>query len=147
MTQSDHMFTKILVATDGSQNSMNAVKYGAMLANDYKASITIVNVVDLSSIFKILPVKTKKQLIRLGVQEAHRILNIAKNMTENANVKTEVIESSASAGNAIIDYSKRKGINLVVIGAGKKSRIEKTLLGSVATKIASRAACPVLIIR
>lgn len=147
MTQSDHMFTKILVAIDGSQNSMNAVKYGAMLANDYKASITIVNVVDLSSIFKILPVKTKKQLIRLGVQEAHRILNIAKNMTENANVKTEVIESSASAGNAIIDYSKRKGINLVVIGAGKKSRIEKTLLGSVATKIASRAACPVLIIR
>ncbi|MBM3904553.1 MAG: universal stress protein [Thaumarchaeota archaeon] len=147
MTQSVHMFTKILVAIDGSQSSMSAVKYGATLANDYKASIVIVNVVDLSSIFKILPVKTKKQLIRLGVQESHRILDIAKNMTNNINVKTEVIESSMSAGNAIIDYSKRRGIDLIVIGAGKKSRIEKTLLGTVATKIVSNAACPVLVVR
>ncbi|MGQ0771448.1 MAG: universal stress protein [Nitrososphaerota archaeon] len=141
------MFTKILVAIDGSQSSMNAAKYAIMLANDYKASIVIVNVVDLSSIFKILPAKTKKQLIRFGMQESYRILDIAKNMAKNINAKTEVIESSTSAGNAIIDYSKRKGIDLIVIGAGKKSRIEKTLLGSVATKIVSHATCPVFIIR
>ncbi len=141
------MFTKILVAIDDSQSSMNAVKYGATLANDYKASIVIVNVVDLSSIFKILPTKTKKQLIHFGVQESHRILDIAKKMVKNANVETEVIESSISAGNAIIDHSKRKGIDLIVIGAGKKSKMEKTLLGSVATKITAHATCPVLVVR
>lgn len=142
-------FSKILVAVDGSQNSINAARYAMTLAKNNNANIVAVNVVDLSSAFKILPAKTKKQLIRLGKQESCRILDEIKNMAtrNNVDVEIEMIVSSMSAGNAIIDYSKLHGIDLIVIGAGEKSRAIKFLLGSVASKITTHALCSVLIVR
>jgi len=142
-------FSKILAAVDGSANSINAAKYAIMLAKNNKADIMFVNVVDISSIFKILPSKTKMQLIRLGKEESCKILEKVQKIAKQNNVsaKTEVIESSMSAGNTIIDYSKRNGIDLIVIGAGEKSRATKALLGSVASKIIALALCPVLVVR
>lgn len=145
----NNLFSKILVAVDGSQNSMNAVKHALTLAKNSNASIVVVNVVDLSSIFRILPAKTKKQLTHLGKEESYRMLDMVKNMAKQnkMEVETKTIESSTSAGNTIIDYSKRRDIDLIVIGAGEKSRASKALLGSVASKIVTYASCPVLIVR
>jgi nucleotide-binding universal stress UspA family protein len=142
-------FSRILVAVDGSKNSARAVKYALMLAKNSNAAILAVNVVDLSSIFKILPTKTKKELIRLGKEESCRILDSMKNMAKQSDmpVKTEVIESSTSAGTAILNYSKQNGIDLIVIGAGEKSKATKVLLGSVASKVVAYATCPVLVVR
>jgi nucleotide-binding universal stress UspA family protein len=137
------------MAVDGSQNSINAVKYALTLAKSHNASIVIVNVIDLSSIFQILPTETKKQLTRLGKNEAHKILDVVKKMAKQASidVNTEIIESTVSAGNAIIDYAKKNEIDLIVVGAGEKSRMSKALLGSVASKVITHAPCPVLVFR
>jgi len=141
--------SKILVAIDGSQNSMNAAKYALTLAKNNNADVLVVNVVDLSSIFKVLSAETKKQLTHLGIKEANKILDIVKNMAEQSgiSVKTEVLKSSTSAATAIINYSKQKGIDLLVVGAGEKSRVSKVLLGSVASKVIMYAPCPVLVVR
>jgi nucleotide-binding universal stress UspA family protein len=142
-------FSKILVAVDGSKNSINAAEYALMLAKNNNASIVAVSVVDLSSVFKILPTKTKKQLIRLGKEESCRILGKVQSMAKQNDVfiKTEVIESSTSAESALLVYSKLNGIDLIVIGAGEKSRAVKAMLGSVASKIITHALCPVLVVR
>jgi nucleotide-binding universal stress UspA family protein len=149
MTLKKTMFAKILVAVDGSHASKNAVKYAVRLACNYNADITFVNVVDLSSIFQILPSKTKKHLASIGRQESRKILDSAKKMAQQSHIdaKTESIESSTSAGNAIIEYAKNKKIDLIVIGAGQKSKMVKVMLGSVASRIASHAPCSTLIIR
>lgn len=142
-------FSKILVAVDGSKNSTNAVNYALTLAKNNNAYIVAVNVVDLSSIFKILPTKTKKQLVALGKIESHKILERVKSMAKQCeiNIKTVMIESSTSAGNTILNYSKQNGIDLIVIGAREKSGATKVLLGSVASRIVAYASCPVLVVR
>ncbi|MBM3910581.1 MAG: universal stress protein [Thaumarchaeota archaeon] len=141
--------SKILVAVDGSQNSMHAAKYALTLAKNNNAGVLVVNVVDLSSIFKVLSAGTKKQLTHLGIKEANKILDIVKNMAEQSGipVKTEVLKSSTSAATAIINYSKKEGVDLLVVGAGEKSRVSKVLLGSVASKVIMYAPCPVLVVR
>ena len=149
ITTNRAMFARILVAVDGSQTSNNAVKHAIKLAGDYDADITFVNIVDMSSIFQILPSKTKKHLAGIGRQESKKILDSAIKMAHQNNIfaNTESIESSTSAGNAIIEYAKNKKIDLIVIGAGQKSKMAKVMLGSVASKVASHAPCSTLIIR
>ena len=49
--------------------------------------------------------------------------------------------------NAIINYAENKKVDLILVGARGMAGIEKFILGGVATKVISRAKCPVLAIR
>lgn len=141
--------SRILAAIDGSDVSMNAAAYAIMLAKNSKAEIFVINVVDLSSIFKMLPPKTKKELIRIGRQDASRMLDNVIDMAKQdaLTIKTEIIESSTSTADAIIKYAKEKNIDLIVVGTKGRSGMSKVLLGSVASKVVTFSPCPVLVVR
>jgi nucleotide-binding universal stress UspA family protein len=141
--------SRILVAIDGSDVSMKAADYAIALAKNNNAEILAVNVVDLSSIFKILPRDTREQLIKIGRQEGDRMLDsvIDKAAQNRTKIKTEIIESSISAADAIIKYAREKRIDLVVVGTRGRSGVSKTLLGSVASKVVTYSPCPVLVVR
>jgi len=143
------MPSRILVAIDGSDISMKAADYAFALAKNSGAEILAVNVVDLSSIFKMLPRDTKEQLIKIGRLEAKRMLDsVIDRATQNGTkIKTEIIESSISVADAIIKYAKENNIDLVVVGTRGRSGMSKTLLGSVASKLVTYSPCPVLVVR
>ena len=65
---------------------------------------------------------------------------------EEIKVTTNVIIDS-SAPNAIIDYAKEMGINIIIVGTQGMTGLEKFLMGSVASKVIIHAHCPVLAIR
>lgn len=141
--------SRILVAIDGSDVSMKAADYAIALAQNNSAEILAVNVVDLSSIFKMLPRDTKEQLIKIGRLEADRMLDSVIDMARQngIKIKTEIIESSISAADAIIKYAKEKNIDLVVVGTRGRSGMSKTLLGSVASKLVTYSPCAVLVVK
>jgi nucleotide-binding universal stress UspA family protein len=110
--------SRILVAVDGSDTSMNATDYAITLAkNNNDAEIFVINVIDLSPIFKMLPSETRKQLVRIGRQEASQILDTVAEMAKRHGVKmkinTEMVETSVSVAYAIIRYTKDKEIDLL----------------------------------
>jgi hypothetical protein len=73
----------MLVAVDGSDTPMNAADYAITLAkNNNDAEIFVINVIDLSPIFKMLPSDTRKHLIRIGRQEANQILDTVAEMAK-----------------------------------------------------------------
>lgn len=141
--------SRILVATDGSDVSMNAAAYAIALAKNNIAEILVINVIDLSSIFKLLPPETKKQLINIGRQDARRMLDTVAKMAkrDEISIKTEIIESSTSTADAIIKYAREKNIDLIVVGTKGRSGMSKVLLGSVASKVVTYSPCAVLVIR
>jgi nucleotide-binding universal stress UspA family protein len=144
--------SRILVAVDGSDTSMNAADYAITLAkNNNDAEIFVINVIDLSPIFKMLPSETRRQLIRIGRQEASQILDTVAEMAKRHGVKmkinTEMVETSVSAADAIIRYAKDKEIGLIVVGTKGRSGMSKALLGSVASKIVTYSPCSVLVVR
>jgi nucleotide-binding universal stress UspA family protein len=109
-------------------------------------------VIDLSPIFKMLPSDTRKQLIRIGRQQASQIFDTIDEMAKRHNIRkkinTEMVEtSSLSVADEIIRYAKEKGVDLIVIGTRGRSGMSKALLGSVASKIVTYSPCSVLVVR
>lgn len=150
--------SRILVAVDGSDTSMNAADYAITLAKNNNnrnndAEIFVINVIDLSPIFKMLPSETRKQLIKIGRQQASQIFDTVAEMAKSHDVKTnrintEMVEtSSVSAADEIIRYAKDKGVDLIVVGTKGRSGMSKALLGSVASKVVTYSPCSVLVVR
>jgi nucleotide-binding universal stress UspA family protein len=140
---------KILVAVDGSDFATKAAQFAMILAKNNNAELLAVNVIDISSIFKMLPSETKRQLIRIGKQDAGRMFDTIKTMANKLDirVKTETIESHISTADALISYARDKKIDIIVVGTRGRSGIKKALLGSVASKIVTFSPCSVLVVR
>jgi nucleotide-binding universal stress UspA family protein len=147
--------SRILVAVDGSDTSMNAADYAITLAKNSsnEAEIFVINVIDLPPIFKMLPSDTRKQLIIIGRQQASQIFDTIEQMAKSHDVKTnkintEMVEtSSVSVSDEIIRYAKEKDVDLIVVGTKGRSGMSKALLGSVASKVVTYSPCSVLVVR
>ena len=61
--------------------------------------------------------------------------------------KAELIGTSTSVEAAIVDYTEKNDIDLVVLGTKGYSGIKKLLLGSVASAVLTYAHCPVMVVR
>ena len=59
----------------------------------------------------------------------------------------ETILDVSSVADAIITYSERNNVDLIVIGTKGRTGLKKFLLGSVASGVISHANCPVLVVR
>jgi nucleotide-binding universal stress UspA family protein len=141
--------SRVVVAVDGSDYSMKAADYAINLAKNTGAEIIALNIIDISSIFRMLPPTTKKELNDIGKQEARRMFQDVEEMAKKRGVemRTEIIETSESVADAMIRYAEKKKIDLIVVGTKGKSGMTKALLGSVASKIVTYSPCPVLVVR
>jgi nucleotide-binding universal stress UspA family protein len=160
MSSSEKQFSKILVAFDGSEPSLNAVGYAADISHKNKSTLTILHVVDsykypylLSSVVlaptygsdKFEEEKKKFEGIMVELKEKLRT-GSEKDMGEG-NIKTDVVEGTASAAATIVDYAEEKGIDLIVVGNRGRTGFKKMLVGSVALDVVKYAHCPVLVVR
>ena len=66
---------------------------------------------------------------------------------EGVKVDTDIVSHKHSVAEAIIDYARSKNIDLILVGTKGLTGLEKFLLGSVASKVISRAHCAVLAVR
>jgi nucleotide-binding universal stress UspA family protein len=147
--------SRILVAVDGSDTSMKAADYAITLAknnDNNEAEIFVINVIDIPPMFKMLPSDTRKQLIRIGRQQATQIFDTIEQMAKRHDIKTnkintEMVETSMSAADEIIRYAKEKDVDLIVVGTKGRSGMSKALLGSVASKVVTYSPCSVLVVR
>ncbi|HEY6534445.1 MAG TPA: universal stress protein [Candidatus Nitrosocosmicus sp.] len=64
-----------------------------------------------------------------------------------SNTQTDILVNVLSIAEAILYYAKDKAIDLIVIGATGKTKIEKFLLGSVVNNVLKHAHCPVMVAR
>jgi nucleotide-binding universal stress UspA family protein len=148
------------VAVDGSETSMNAADYAITLAkrnnnndNEASAEVFVINVIDIPPIFKMLPSDTRKQLARIGRQQANQIFEVVEEIAKRHNaanlkiVKEMVETSSASPADGVIKYAKENDVDLIVVGTKGRSGMSKALLGSVASKIVTYSPCSVLVVR
>lgn len=75
------------------------------------------------------------------------ISNKVQEIEKNIQYKAEIIEGSISVEGTIVDYAENENIDLIVIGTRGRSGFKRMLLGSVASKVATYATCPVLVIK
>jgi nucleotide-binding universal stress UspA family protein len=163
-------FSKILVALDGSEPSMNAVDYAIYIVQKNGADLTALYVVSsptqgdyTSDMPEDQIPETVKKVVQNSKQESQPWFNKVsekaaaaaaaivnedtKKTTSTIQLKTEVIVSPLSVIGSIVDYAERESIDLIVIGTRGRSGFKRLLLGSTASGVVTHAHCPVMVVK
>ncbi len=138
------MFTKIMIATDGSAQADKALKTAVEMAKGEGAILTIVSVIPI-------PLVGSTETIGLYSAEATKIydafLQKAQTFAIDNGVNAKMLTLSGHPGQVIVDYLNKYPQDLAVIGHKGVSNIQALLMGSVAYTVANQAPCAVLIIK
>ena len=140
------IISKILVAIDGSDASMDAADYAISMSKVYDAELYALHVIR-ADVDLFGPHETSEFMTRMR-NEGEKYLNKVKlNANEkNIQIKTEIISSINIAG-GIVDYAEENNIDLIVTGTRGRSEFKKLLLGSVASHVVTYAHCPVMAVK
>ncbi len=141
------LYKKILIATDGSEYTKNAVDYGIDLAKSTGAKLSAIYVVDTAAFASIPMDAAWESMYELLKQEGDLAI---KYVADNAEAEGLEIEGNLIEGHPadeIIKYSEKNSISLIVMGTLGKSGLDRFLLGSVAEKVVRNSKIPVLVVR
>lgn len=142
-------FKKILVPSDFSAHSQEALRAAADLATRYEGSVTIVHAYE--PVAYPLPegyvVFTATQLADMQT-EFDKQLAVAKRDAIAAGAQQ--VDTKQLMGNPayeIVEYAKQHGFDIIVMGTHGRRGLKHALLGSVAERVLRTAPCPVLIVK
>lgn len=128
------MGAKILVPTDGSDASNNAIDYAAKLAKMYEGELLILNVVRTDVVTTPRQMdrdSTKKKIMEEREEAAKNIVGWSVNNAERLGVKAEGIIRYGLPDKEIVTLVvERDDIDLIVMGAYGKNFLERQIVGS-----------------
>ncbi|MGD0276416.1 MAG: universal stress protein [Syntrophales bacterium] len=141
------MYKKILVPLDGSKLAECALPHVVNLAKgDAVGEVILLNVVEIPSVWM------AEGLDFISIKNAQfskaqkYLANLQSQLSsEGIKVKAEVLEGKTAQ--SIIEYSKEKAVNLIVIVTHGYTGIKQLMFGSVALRVLHDAHIPVLLIR
>ena len=147
------LFSKIVVAVDGSESSNKVYNMAAQLAKLSNGKLIIVHVVvvpplplggglfypDVSGIDK----------IRIDSEEAGRRLlqNYSEKSTNEYSISVETILAQGYPPDAIIREADAKGADLIVVGSRGFSGAKQFFIGSVPNSVLHHSSIPVLLVK
>ncbi len=138
----------ILHPTDFSEGAEAALDYARALAKQYNASLTHLYVlndvtkghgwyvphISLDTFLAEMKAEAKKKLDHCCYEEQMDLKNV------------NCVILSGEADDNIVDYAKKNGVDLIVMGSYSKSGMD-FLFGSVTRKVIKKAHCPVLCVK
>lgn len=138
-------FKRILIPTDGSENTRAAITHGLELAKLVGAEVTALYVVDQASFVNFPMDATVVSIYSLLEKEGKEAVDYIVREGEKLGVKVEPKVIEGSPAKKIVDEAENH--DLVVMGTLGRTGVSKILLGSVAEKVVRLAPCPVLVVR
>jgi len=136
---------RILIATDGSEYTKEAVSQGLQLAKVLGAEVTALYVIDQTSFVSFPMDSSIVSVYSLLENEGKRAVEDVQKEGEQLGVKVTPIVVEGSPTRKIVEIAA--DFDLVVIGTLGRSAITKLFMGSVAERVTRYAPCPVLVVR
>ena len=146
------MYSRILVAVDGSDTSLYALKQAIELARTLSASVRMVHVVDMSW----LPIGPEVAIDTGALIAARRgagekIIAAARDTVQQAGLEaesglTETQTPLQRVAEAIAGEASRWGADLVVLGTHGRRGFQHLVLGSVAEQMVRLSPVPILLV-
>ena len=145
------MHTHILIPTDGSDLSAEAIQYGIVLAKAVKARVTGVTVSPPIHVLALEPgtvADTLESYRQRMATVAAQCLDKVKEAAEAAGVNYEVVHvQHEDPYKAIIDVAKARACDLIVMASHGRRGISAIVLGSETVKVLTHSTIPVLVYR
>lgn len=143
-------FKKILVAFDGSEYSIRALRAAAILAKAQGSELLVLYVIrPLLYSYAGMSNVAIQRIGRIEKEEAEAILKRGSELLreENIEAKVNVVEGVRSAVQAITEYADKESVDLIAVGTRGMSGFKKLFLGSVSSGVVAHAPCSVLVVR
>lgn len=136
----------ILVPTDFSETAYNALRYAAELANFFHAKLILFHAYHIPIPTTEVPVMLVSPQ-ELEKENQDRIKKAEREITELSagKIKIESIVRPGFATNEILDLTKEKKIDMIVMGINGSGALSK-IIGSTATSVMKKSACPVIVV-
>ena len=139
------MFSRILVAVDGSASAKKAFEKSIYLAQRCSAKLDVIHVVldstyggDSAATFDLIE----------GLKErGAKLLEQCKSEAARNNVPVETLLELGDYAQVIIDIANKNNYDLIIMGSRGLSAFKELLLGSVSFKVMHHASCPVMVVR
>ena len=139
------MYKRILVAVDGSENSIRVAEHTAYIASlNSKATVKVLYILDYERI-------RTDAIHNIGDDTLHidqeTKLAPIKMVFEKKRVAYELVIKKGDPGSTIVSFANKGGFNLVIIGSRGLDSFQEMVLGSVSHTVAKRGNMPVLIVK
>lgn len=156
------MFRHILVPLDGSRFGSRAIRYATDIARRFGAEITLLQVAKRPT--PIVPTtgispgiadpSTAEMAAEAAIKEeksnvarARRYLSGKARGIKSKNIKTSYQVTLGDPSRSIMDFSRKKNVDLIVMTTHGKGGLKRAVMGSVADAVIRESGKPVLVVR
>ena len=142
-------YSKILVAVDGSNESMNAARHAIGLARKDGAQLVVITAMRLPSLYGWSPAESPYTWQKKYAKERKKWFDEIEKLAKRNNVKiqTDIVEGTMSAQGTIVKYAEEHNVDVIVVGTRGMSGFAKQLLGSTALGVVTYAHCTVIVVK
>jgi nucleotide-binding universal stress UspA family protein len=134
---------KILLATDGSENSRHALDEALELAQAAGATVTIVYV--RHTPLPVLGDPFYQRSLSAELRRANEAVTVASAVADSLDVQAETEVLEGDPAGRILELARARDVDLIVVGSRGLGPIAGALLGSVSREVVHRADRPVLV--
>jgi nucleotide-binding universal stress UspA family protein len=141
---------RVLVAVDGSDDSLKAAKTAIRIAKYNGSTLTLLHIRELPVGFADSePIAESKATEESHESDVGKVIDdlVRSAQTEGVKAHKVIREHEKSVLHTILDYAEKERIDLIVVGTRGQGGFKKMLLGSVASGLTNYARCSVLIVR
>lgn len=139
---------KILVPTDFSENSKQALPYALQIAEQFGAQLYLINIIEpvpWMSDMRDVPLTLSENEIAL--QTKADLERLASESLKGSKPVESVARKGKQAYAEIVSFAREMSIDLIIIATHGRTGLKRTLLGSTAERVVRYASCPVMVVR
>ena len=142
------MINNILVPYDFSNFGDLAFEKAMEIAKKFDSKLTLLTVIGKDTDTSGMSWTRAQEVHDESENKAKEDLNKIKNANtvENVPISVEIIHNSSNS-EGILSFAEKHNPDLIVMGSHGRSGFKKLVLGSVASRVVTKAKCPVLIIK
>ena len=134
----------ILVPIDFSEQSIIGLEQSYNLAKFTKAKITLLNVIEGGSIWRLFSSKEQKDVIN---KMRSKLENLAQEVSKKSGIKVNTLIEKGKLVDKILGTANKLNATFIVMGTTSVDNIKRKVIGTNALQVVREAKCPVITIK
>lgn len=134
----------ILVPIDFSEQSIIGLEQSYNLAKLTKAEITLLNVIEGGSIWKLFSSKEQKDVIN---KMRNKLENLSQEVSKKSGIKVNILIEKGKLVDKILETADKLNVTFIVMGTTSVDNIKRKIIGTNALQVVREANCPVITIK
>jgi nucleotide-binding universal stress UspA family protein len=139
------MYASIIVALDGSEQSLLALEHARAIAECFRSKLVLVHAFPHTSDLR--DSIEYNNLVALRTKRGEEIIEASREHLGRTSIEVDEELLEGPAAEAILSAAAIRKSGLIVLGSRGMGSLKGMVFGSVSTKVSHYAPCPVMVVR